>query len=237
MKKILSTVALFICIYANSQEKNYRIYFKDNTTMDIKNPKLNGDFTSFDYLDGNTGSVENKLTLRIRPTETELPQFEYKEKMLNEFVVVQTENKTAADLYRLSTNWIKETYKNPNEVIKSTIDNEMIRLNGVSMSGIGIKALGMITRYSVNYTISIYFKDNKYRIELNEISYNIPPSKYNLSGMKIDLKSSVDFYNKKNLLRSMYETIPFEVEDTMNNLNLSLFNYIKTPSISKQKDW
>jgi hypothetical protein len=45
-------------------------------------------------------------------------------------VVVEIDSLNAAEVYLKTLDWIKETYKNPDEVIKANFENEKIRLDG-----------------------------------------------------------------------------------------------------------
>lgn len=55
-----------------------------------------------------------------------------KERGMTDFIVIPVEGKTATDIYKKVIEWIKITYKNPNEVILSTIENEYVRFEGIS---------------------------------------------------------------------------------------------------------
>lgn len=61
-------------------------------------------------------------------------KFTYNENGLTpEYLVDEADGKTQQEIYTKSLNWVKETYKNPDEVIKTTIENEKIRFEGVEM--------------------------------------------------------------------------------------------------------
>ena len=49
---------------------------------------------------------------------------------------------TKKDLYEKSLNWTKERYLSPNDVIKATIKNEKIRINGFSTPILWYKLFG-----------------------------------------------------------------------------------------------
>ncbi len=51
---------------------------------------------------------------------------------MTDFIVTQVEGKTAPEIYKKVIDWIKITYKNPNEVILSTIENEYVRFEGIT---------------------------------------------------------------------------------------------------------
>lgn len=67
MKKfILATVVLYSILSFGQEKKTYRIYLKDNSTIDVVNPKKENDNTNYETLDGNLGYVENSKYFTIR---------------------------------------------------------------------------------------------------------------------------------------------------------------------------
>lgn len=67
MKTIIVSLLLFISFSATSQEKKiFRIYFKDNTTLDVVNPTKVMDNVNYTTLDGNSGTIENSKFYNIR---------------------------------------------------------------------------------------------------------------------------------------------------------------------------
>jgi hypothetical protein len=67
MKKTILYSLLFISVTAFSQEKKvYRIYLKDNTTLDVVNPKKVLNNVNYTDLNGNSGTIENNKYYNIR---------------------------------------------------------------------------------------------------------------------------------------------------------------------------
>jgi hypothetical protein len=65
--KIIITLLLFVHFSASSQEKKiYRIYMKDNTTLDVVNPVKVMDNVNYTTLDGNSGTIQNNKYYNIR---------------------------------------------------------------------------------------------------------------------------------------------------------------------------
>jgi hypothetical protein len=62
-------------------------------------------------------------------------------------------------------NWVQETYKTPDKVLKANIVNEKIRVDGFVKDAWWYKSLGVTFFYDMEYTIEISFKDNRYRFE------------------------------------------------------------------------
>lgn len=77
------------------------------------------------------------------------------------YVVIDIPGKSAKELYDKSINYIKETYKNPNLVISTGIDNEYLRFDTYTQFLIKKPVL-----IDCSYTIEQRYKDGKIRVEL-----------------------------------------------------------------------
>ncbi|MFZ4436139.1 MAG: hypothetical protein ACOYOR_06500 [Flavobacterium psychrophilum] len=79
-----------------------------------------------------------------------------REKGMTDYIVTKVENKSSAEIYNKIIEWIKVTYKNPDKVILSTIENEYIRFEGISL----------ISNISCKYQIEISIKDGRYKFDI-----------------------------------------------------------------------
>ena len=104
------------------------------------------------------------------------------QKGMTDYIVGTVENKTASDIYKKVIEWIKVTYKNPDKVILSTIDNEYVRFEGFSASLWCINSIGMKYCYNTKYQIEISVKDGRYKFDLIAMEYYMSPSKYSSGG-------------------------------------------------------
>lgn len=165
-------------------------------------------------------------------------QFVYDQTGLNpKYIVVEIDSMNKDELFSKTINWIKETYKNPDEVIKTTIDNEKVRFEGFKDNLICVNSLGMIYCYNSFYTIEIEFKDSKFKFTPLNLEYRVPASQYNKSMMiPINFNDGSDYYNKKNNLKKMNETIPTSISGLFNELNDDLKRYLVTTQQKKDKD-
>ena len=164
-------------------------------------------------------------------------EFVYNENGLNpKYLVVDIGDKDKSEIFNETINWIKETYKNPDDVIKTTIDNKKVRFEGMhSTKNICVKIFGKTTCYYALYTIEIEFKDGKYKFQPLSLKYRVPISKYNTSGVNpINLSDGSGYYNRKGELRKSYDTQPSAVEDLFNSLNSDLKIYLTT---EKESNW
>ncbi|VDH16150.1 Uncharacterised protein [Algoriella xinjiangensis] len=157
-------------------------------------------------------------------------------------LVVEVFDIKQADVYRNALGWVKETYKNPDIVIKSTIENNKIRFEGVTSNAYCIKVFGMDSCEDVKYLIDLEFKDGKYRIEPIKFEYYVKPNQYlpsNLSGFRnFNLSNGEDHYNRKKELRSNSKVLINDVLKVLNQMNLDLKSYIESDSSNKlNADW
>lgn len=165
-------------------------------------------------------------------------------KGMTDFIVVPVEGKTATEIYKKIIEWIKITYKNPDKVILSTIENEYIRFEGSSetLYSVNITMLGK-TYYSSKYQIEISIKDNKYKFDLISMQNYNPKSQYSAGGWTENIifnknteKEGISaFYKKDGTLKSMWKFLP-EVPTYFNELNKSMIENINS-TVKKNDNW
>lgn len=135
-----------------------------------------------------------------------------------ESIVVSAESIPANDLYSKALNWIQETYKNPSEVLKANIKDEKIRVSGYASDSWSIKSLGMKNYFDLSYLIEVSFKDGKYKFEytITELSDN---------GKRFGYSYPV-FFKKDGSTRKMYVGGVAEIDNQMNRLSKSFYDYV-----------
>ncbi|UII81511.1 DUF4468 domain-containing protein [Flagellimonas sp. CMM7] len=169
------------------------------------------------------------LLFSICLTAQDATKFEYQEKGLNDYVITYTEGKTADEIYTSALNWIKETYKNPDEVLKATIGSKKIRLTGVASNLLIIKKKHT---FPLKYTVEIAVKDGRYKFEI--FSIETPPNEY---GSGADYKNIEGIKTKKTMVKN-FGGSPSRIENYFNDLNESLKNYIGSGSLGREdEDW
>ena len=144
-------------------------------------------------------------------------------------IVVNVEGKTASEIYTKAKEWVQTYYKNPTEVLKADISNDMIRIEGYAVDGYKMKNLGMIFGYDYQYTLEIEFKDGKYR-------YNYIVGQFWSDGKKC-LYDYTNFFKEDNSVRKVYQVAFDSINETANETSTSLFNYITGKTQSQKKDW
>jgi hypothetical protein len=138
-------------------------------------------------------------------------KFEYTEVGLNDYVVTEIEGKTKNEIYSKALYWVKETYKNPDIVLKMQIENEKLRIDAVAIGLLKVKGFAS----NLSYIIEISFRDYKYKFELASLLYE----------NSTDYKRVPNFKTDKKLLKNFGNT-PSEIENYFNSLNQSLKEYI-----------
>jgi hypothetical protein len=193
-----------------------------------------------DFVDVNgvTMSIKNADILSMREVIPNWRYFEFGKKEFTDFVAVDVDSLSSEELFKTSINWIKETYKNPDKVIKTTIDNSKIRFEGFKENAIRMRILGMTYYYGGTYTIEISFKDGKYKFDPISLTYYTPPSQYAAGGdSSVTLGSTAGLFNEKGEIIKAWRYLPVDVEDLFNDLNISLFKYIKSSKTTNNNDW
>jgi len=166
-------------------------------------------------------------------------------KGMTDFVVTNVEGKIAPEIYKKVIEWIKITYKNPDKVILSTIENEYVRFEGFSevCYAMNVPLMGK-NYYDTKYQIEISIKDGKYKFDLIGMENYITPSQYSRGGWTTNtlFNGSIDkdfldknIYKKDGTLRSYYKYIN-DVPQYFNDLNKSLVESI-TATVKKSDSW
>ena len=145
--------------------------------------------------------------------------FQYTELGLNDFVVTNIDSKAKEEIYTKTLNWVKETYKNPDLVLKMKIENEKIRIDAIA-SGL-LKTRNLTS--DLGYVVEISFKDNKYKFEIVSLLYD----------NSTDYKKIPNFKTDSRMVKNFGAT-PTDIEKYFNRLNESLKTYLTG---EKKDDW
>lgn len=144
-------------------------------------------------------------------------------------LVVDVENKSAEEIYLKAKDWIQTYYKNPNEVLKADISNQMLKIEGYAVNGFQTKAFGIVGNMDYNYTIELEFKENKYR--LTYIIHNF------YSKGQMALYTYKSFIKSDGTIRKQHEFSYDTLLKNVNETSNSLFNFINSTSNIKKNDW
>lgn len=159
------------------------------------------------------------------------------ERGMTDFIVTPVEGKTAPEIYKKIIEWIKVTYKNPDKVILSTIENEYVRFEGSSETLYALNIFGKKNYQNVKYEIEISIKDNKYKFDLvgfQIFSETIGWTQFDVFIVNTSKKGIEFFYKTDGSLRNAFKYLP-EVPIYFNDLNKSLSESFSTTV--KKSDW
>jgi len=184
------------------------------------------------------------LLLYIGTTKAQETEFTFNnERGMTDYIVTPLEGKTAPEIYKKVMDWVKVTYKNPDKVILSTIENEYIRFEGSSQALYALNIMGK-KYYDTKYQIEISIKDGKYKFDLMGMETYIPGVQGSIGGWSANAffngnmpKETLNYiHNKKDgTLKGTYKYFN-EVPTYFNNLNKSLVESI-TSTVKKSDGW
>jgi hypothetical protein len=145
-------------------------------------------------------------------------------------IAIEMEGFKKKDLYSNTMNWIKEKYKDPDQVIEKDEKDKKITLEGFADNAI---CFGLGADYScegLTYVIEIKFEDEEYRMKVKKLSYKNKSNKKE----NINLDKS-DFHSGNNEIDKNYTKVPSQIETLFNNLNTSLYNFIN--KLEQVSEW
>jgi hypothetical protein len=153
---------------------------------------------------GQQDSLKNDTTKNIKVEyKDSVGTFKWDIEGLTDFITIQFDTFVSnKDLYSQTIKWIKETYKMPDKVIQTTIENDLVRIEGISKDALTINSSLLTASYDLKYTIEFRFKESKVKIDPIELFVYVPPSQYNLGGWQsFPIDSGNNFYKYKKKLR------------------------------------
>jgi hypothetical protein len=155
--------------------------------------------------------------------------FTFKKDGFTDYVVTEVSG-TQSEIYSKAINWIKESYKSPDDVILMTMENEKIRFQGFKPNFNCLSYMGTQVCSNANYIIELSVKDGKYKLDPIEFKLS------NSSGASyiIDMNDTSAYYNKKGELKKASEKAPKLLEDLFNGMNEELKQYVTG---TKKSDW
>lgn len=141
-------------------------------------------------------------------------------------VVISFDSLKANDLYTKAKNWVQESYKNPEKVLKADIPNEKIRVTGFKQKAWYQKTL-LTAYFDMEYSLELDFKDGKVRA-------SITPLESWTSGehtkVLFDYKT---FFKDNGDVRNQYRSSKTSMEESINEVIESFVAYVK----KKKEDW
>ena len=157
-----------------------------------------------------------------------------KSNMENTFLIIETPDKIAAELYENAFKYINENYKNPDEVIKGKTENEYLRFETYVPQFTKVNNSGTKLDVSMKYTTELRFKDGKVRFEITALSITADNG-----GRSVEFSGSIwkgyPIYNKKNGDLKLPET-KSEIENYFNTKVTEITNFLSDKKTNNE-DW
>jgi hypothetical protein len=154
MKKIFSILILLVSIVSSNAQ---------TTDLTYEYLTKKGGVIVRTIANVNDNSLDGVEIWGVRQVFAEVPNIEYIDGSFQP-IVVNVPGKTAEQLYNDALIWVQKSYKNPDEVLKSNIENKSIRIGGYNSSIAMVRGI-MLFYYAGTYSIELSFKDGRYRLE------------------------------------------------------------------------
>lgn len=148
--------------------------------------------------------------------------------------VVLKINGSENELYKLTRDWVNETFNDPETVIISDTDSNYLKIKGSSDNVFFSNAV-LRTYYKNIYRLSFKFKENKIKMEINTLDvFEYIPKTYVTGDWKT---KNIIVISKKNGKPIKFNVQEVErVKNYFNALAISLKNYNNKESNNKD-DW
>lgn len=147
--------------------------------------------------------------------------FKYDENGLSpKYSIIKVNSLMQNQIYEDALNWIKQNYKNPDEVIETRIENEMIRFTGIKQNALSIGKSKPIY-FDLKHTILISFKDGKYKFEPLSIMVKASGTDNNFGWIPFDLNNGKLYYKKGKLIEK-FDQYVIKIPEFLNNLSVAI---------------
>lgn len=141
--------------------------------------------------------------------------------------------------YNKIMEWIKTSYNTPSEVIKASLENEYIRIEGINSNMTTQNVMGTNYVYKGRYSITFEFKENRIKMELTNLEVYNTPSQYSKGGWANQNPSLSSQLNKKGKIKKGMKQYNDGFVDSLNSLKNSIVDYLNNgnKSVVKKDDW
>ncbi len=149
------------------------------------------------------------------------------------YIVLEFPEMDAKTLYQSCIKMIYEEYKNPDEVIKSKIDNEYLRFDNYIPQMLTVKNSFQKLYVDTSYTTELRFKDGKIRLEITDLEMTADggnPIIYQGSSWK-----GFPIYDKKGKLK--LEEVKNQLETYFNDKVRMLKDYLPGKKKEDYDEW
>lgn len=159
--------------------------------------------------------------------------------LLNQYVVFTKDSMSVEDGYNKIIEWINISYNTPSEVIKSSLENQYIRIEGINSTMTTQNVMGVTHTYKGRYSITFEFKENRIKMELTNLEVYNNPSQYSRGGWVNQNPNLSSQINKKGKIKKGEAQYNNGFIESLNSLKNSIQDYLNNEqkSFVKKDDW
>ncbi|MCC9044595.1 DUF4468 domain-containing protein [Myroides sp. M-43] len=157
---------------------------------------------------------------------------------LTPFVVTTVQDKTQAEIYTKTLEWVNKTFKEPSEVIKATVQNDYVRIEVFTAAVYATKLLGVTAYTDLKYQIEVSAKDNRYKFEVLDIQFYVEGSSATVAGWRTLVnETNVEYWHKKDgTIKPRFIDLKDKLPKLFNSTNQELKSFIESNN-SQKNDW
>lgn len=144
-------------------------------------------------------------------------------------IVIDLDTLTTPVIYSQTMNWIKHHYKESENVLKTHVQDELIRIEGYQENAWHYKATGKKYYFDAAYALQIEIKDNRVRLKYE------PGQFWSTKPKSRTTYTYTTFFKPNGDPTPMYAEGKKEFEASMNNLVLSWLKFLR--SEKPKDDW
>jgi hypothetical protein len=139
-------------------------------------------------------------------------------------ILVSVDSLSASELYKRTHLWIQEFYKDQKNVLKTDVQNQKIKIDGLKKNAWFYTTADVTIQYDVEYSCYIDFEDNKLIM-----AFEFGKTWDHTDG-KAANSYSIDYrkiWKESGEVHKIYKEAKPGVDQLMNELTYSLINYLK----------
>ena len=140
--------------------------------------------------------------------------------------VVEFDGKSTEELFSKSHEWVAKAFRNTASVFQAQIENEFLRISGISNSVLG-PYLG--NYMDLSFTLNIDFKNEKIRVKAYDIEQVAKSSPYTVTPLEI-------LYDNNGKLKSAkrYKEAKAKIDAELTQILHSLISYLSNEKIEDE---
>ncbi|WP_304139473.1 DUF4468 domain-containing protein [Mesonia mobilis] len=156
-----------------------------------------------------------------------------------EFVVIETPNKTDKEIFSEIKKWSEYNIRNASKSNYSEIENEFLTYRLIIRNAIDVGSGLMHQAYDIKYDVEIRIKDEKFRIDLKIV--DMPHIDGETESLQLTSNSIayISLFKNNGKLRNpkRYSEMKEQIETSANNLVKSIIDAVNGKSDYKKDEW